>query len=167
MSMVSMVPEYAMFPKDPRFACVVQSLRRGDFAAAQVAASELLAQCSDPAERAFLLNKRGAARAGLHQLTAARSDFCDALRAVPNYPPALTNLGNLSFEGGEYEAAIAHYQRAIAADERYAIAYVNLAAAYKRLRRFDEAVRALRQAQRLDARNAATVAASGRRSRRR
>lgn len=161
------MPEYATFPSDPKFACVVQPLRRGDFAAARAAASELLAQCSDPMERAFLLNKRGVAHAGLRELAAARSDFSGALREVASYPPALTNLGNLSFEGGEYEAAVAHYQGAIAADERYAIAYVNLAAAYKRLRRFDEAVRALRQAQRLDARNAATAAASGRRSRRR
>ncbi|MBV9027553.1 MAG: tetratricopeptide repeat protein [Candidatus Eremiobacteraeota bacterium] len=145
----------------------MQPLRRGDFAAARAAASELLTRCSEPAERAFLFNKRGVANAGLGELRAARSDFGEALGEVASYPPALTNLGNLSFEGGEYEDAVAHYQRAIDADERYAMAYVNLAAAYKRLRRFDEAVRALRQAQRVDARNAATVAASGRRSPRR
>jgi tetratricopeptide (TPR) repeat protein len=135
------------------------ALKRRDFERAERELSALLesdraAAPSEKAaarERAFLLNKRGVARAGLRRLEAAAGDFAAALDVVANYPPALTNLGNLSFEGGAFDAAIARYEAAILADPDYAVAYVNLAAAYKRAGRVDEAVRALRRAQRLDA----------------
>ncbi len=153
-----------MFQNDPRFACVRKALRRRDFAAAQMGATELLQQCSRAEERAFLFNKRGVARIALEEREPARSDFNEALREIPNYPPALTNLGNLLFDQGEYEAAIAQYERAIAQDAQYPVAYVNLAAAYKKLRRFDEAVRTLRHAYRLEARGTTSASASWRSS---
>jgi tetratricopeptide (TPR) repeat protein len=89
---------------------------------------------------------------GLEHREAARGDFAAALESVETYPPALTNLGNLYLESGDVDAAIAHYQRAIASDRDYAIAYLNLGVAYKRLGRVDEGVRALREAQRLEQR---------------
>jgi len=140
-----------VFPKDPRFACVFEALRRRDFSEAAASATRLLAECSTAGERAFLLNKRGVANAALQRASDARRDFDEALLQIAEHPPALTNIGNLLFDAGEYEAAIAQYRRAISQDPLYAVAYVNLAAAYKRLGRFDEAVEALRRAQRLEA----------------
>jgi tetratricopeptide (TPR) repeat protein len=141
-----------VFRKHDRFACALAALGRGQFSSAEAALSRFLEESRTPSERAFLLNKRGVARMGLEQRDAARVDFIAALEAVESYPPALTNLGNLLLEGGDLDAAIAQYQRAITRDREYAIAYLNLGVAYKRLGRVDEAVRALREAQRLEQR---------------
>lgn len=126
------------------------ALARGEFADAEDQLTALLAPATREAERAFLLNKRGVARVGLGNAAAAREDFEAALACVANYPPALTNLGNLSLEAGDVESAIARYQAAIAADEGYALAHLNLGAAYKRAGRFAEAVAELRRAQRFE-----------------
>ena len=68
-------------------------------------------------------------------------------------------------EEGQVDAAIASYERAIAGDREYANAYLNLGVAYKRAGRLAEAVRALRDAQRLEQR--AIAANSWRQARRR
>jgi tetratricopeptide (TPR) repeat protein len=141
-----------VFRKHDRFACALAALDRGEFSNAEAALNQLLEESRTPAERAFLMNKRGVARMGLEHREAARGDFAAALESVETYPPALTNLGNLYLESGDVDAAIAHYQRAIASDRDYAIAYLNLGVAYKRLGRVDEGVRALREAQRLEQR---------------
>ncbi len=137
--------------RDPEpYAAALEALERRDFERAERDFTDLLAACDVPAERAFLLNKRGVARIGRSHADAARDDFIAALECVARYAPALTNLGNLLLEAGEIDAAIARYEEAIAADARYAVAHLNLGAAYKRAARFDEGVRALRAAQRLD-----------------
>lgn len=143
-----------MFRDDERFAFALRALDRRDFSSAEAAFANLLAQerLADE-ERAFLLNKRGVARVGLERIELARADFAAALKARPAYPPALTNLGNMLLEEGQIEAAIANYERAIAGDREYAIAYLNLGAAYKRAGRMAEAVRALRHAHRLEQRS--------------
>ena len=135
--------------RTPR-AAALDSLERGDFEGAQHELTRLLVSETAPAERAFLLNNRGVARVAVAARDAARDDFTASLACVPRYAPALTNLGNLFLEDGEIDAAIARYEEAIAADAAYSLAYVNLGAAYKRAGRFAEAVRVLRQAQRLD-----------------
>ena len=73
------------------------ALAARDFASAERAITALLEPpaAPSPLERAFLLNKRGVARAGMDRLDDARGDFAAALECVANYPPALTNLGNL------------------------------------------------------------------------
>jgi lipoprotein NlpI len=145
-----------VFRDEARFACALEALDRRDFARAEALLSQLLAQERLRAgERAFLLNKRGVARIGLTQRERAREDFTAALEAASTYAPALTNLGNLLLEEGEIDAAIAQYERAISADREYAIAYLNLGVAHKRAGRFAEAVRALREAQRLEGRASA------------
>ncbi|HEX3671430.1 MAG TPA: tetratricopeptide repeat protein [Candidatus Cybelea sp.] len=155
-----------MFRDEPRFAFALQALDRREFERAQSAFDELLASESLRAdERAFLLNKRGVARIGLKARELARADFAAALQARPAYAPALTNLGNLSLEEGDLDAAIARYESAIRADADYAVAYLNLGVAYKRAGRIDDGVRALRQAQRLEQR--ANAASGWRRARRR
>jgi tetratricopeptide (TPR) repeat protein len=105
------------------------------------------------------------ARIGLELRALARSDFTGALEALQDFPPALTNLGNLLLEDGELDAAIAHYERAIANDAEYAIAYLNLGVAHKRAGRLEEAVRALRQASRLEQRAGASASTFWRRAR--
>lgn len=142
-----------MFRKDDRFAFALKALRRRDYAGAEVALSAWLeAESLGAPERAFLLNKRGVARIGMQRREQAVEDFDAALKAQPAYAPALTNLGNLLFEAGDVQGAIARYERAIASDSEYAVAHLNLGAAYKRAGRIADAVRALRQAERLERR---------------
>jgi len=127
------------------------ALARGDFIAAERELTVLLdAAGNAAAERAFLLNKRGVARAALARPQDARDDFTSALECVAGFPPALTNLGNLALEEGRIEEAIARYEAAIAADSQHAVAHFNLGVAYKRAGRLEDAVRALRHAQRLE-----------------
>lgn len=148
-----------MFRDQERFACALRALDRRDYGLAESALSQhLAAESLRDDERVFLLNKRGVARIGLERRELARTDFEAALELAPAYAPALTNLGNLAFDEGRIDAAIARYESAIAADGDYAIAFLNLGAAYKRAGRIAEAVRALRHAQRLELRaSSATV----------
>ncbi|HYL26672.1 MAG TPA: tetratricopeptide repeat protein [Candidatus Nitrosotalea sp.] len=153
-----------MFRDQGRFASALGALERREFAAAEAAFSEFLAQLAlESGERAFLLNKRGVARIGLERRDRARDDFIAALETRPAFAPALTNLGNLLLDEGDVEGAIGRYESAIAADRDYALAYFNVSVAYKRTGRFAEAVRALRQAQRIEQR--ANAASSWRRAR--
>ena len=148
------------------FACALRALRRGEFASAETEFSALLAERQLPDnDRAFLLNKRGVARIGLQQRELARTDFEAAVEIAPTFAPAIANLGNLSLEAGDLAGAIAAYERAIACDADYAVAYLNLGVAYKRSGRVADGVRALRQAHRLERR--AIAEASWRRVRRR
>jgi tetratricopeptide (TPR) repeat protein len=107
-------------------------------------------------DRAAAANKRGVALVQLERRQEARAAFDDALAIVPEYAPALVNIGSLHFESGETENAIAYYRRAIVADEQYALAHHNLGVAYKRLGRTGDAVRELRRAHRLEGRGSST-----------
>lgn len=140
-----------MFANRPEYACALEALDRRDFESAQRELDELLMRDErDPAPRAFLHNKRGVARIGLGERDAAREDFTRALQLQPRHAGALTNLGNLALEDDDVAGAIAHYERAIAADAEYAVAHFNLGVAYKKAGRIADGVRALRQAQRLE-----------------
>jgi tetratricopeptide (TPR) repeat protein len=154
-----------MFRNDERFACALQALERGDFSGAEAAFGALLEACTELAERAFLLNKRGVARVRLEQRDRAWHDFEAALEARPAYAPALTNLGNLLLEDGDVQAAIAHYERAIASDAGYAVAHLNLGVAYKRAGRIAESVRELRRSQQLEERARVNASFSSTRAR--
>ena len=113
---------------------------------------------SDPAlpaaDRAQMQNKRGVCLLALRRQSEARFAFAAALECVAGFAPALVNQGNLALEDGEVEASIALYRRAIERDPEYALAHHNLGVAYKRLGRTAEAVRALREAHRLEGRGA-------------
>lgn len=141
-----------MFRKNDPFACALTALGRGEFSSAERSLGELLQRVTSGSDRAFLLNKRGVARIGLERRELARADFAGALEALPNYAPALTNLGNLLLEDGDVPSAIAHYERAISSDRNYAVAHLNLGVAYKRQGRIADSVRALREAARLEQR---------------
>jgi lipoprotein NlpI len=128
----------------------LSALRKRDFAVAEAELTALLAAPASPGERAFLSNKRGVARMGLHRPDAARLDFESALAAVATFAPALTNLGNLALEAGDIDGAIALYEAALRSDPGYAVACLNLGVAYKRSGRIEEGVRSLRRAQALE-----------------
>jgi lipoprotein NlpI len=140
-----------VFANRPEYACALEALERRDFGSAELELDALLAaeEC-EPAARAFLHNKRGVARIGLGKRDEARTDFTQALHLHPCHAGALTNLGNLTLEDDDVAGAIAQYERAIAADAEYAVAYFNLGVAYKKAGRIADGVRALRQAQRLE-----------------
>jgi tetratricopeptide (TPR) repeat protein len=148
------------------FACALRALQRGDFSSAETELTSLLAAPHVARnDCVFLLNKRGVARIGLQRREQARADFEAALELNPSFAPAIANLGNLLLEAGDLDGAINAYERAIACDGDYAVAYFNLGVAYKRRGRVADGVRALRQAQRLEGR--AIAEASWRRARRR
>lgn len=128
----------------------LDALARGRFAEALERLDALLADRSLAGEkRAAMTNKRGVALVSLHRPEEARRDFEAALDIKPRFAPALVNIGNLLLESGDVEAAVAQYQAAIAADDRYAPAHHNLAVAYKRLGRTADSVRELRRAHKL------------------
>ena len=128
------------------------ALERGDYAAAEPLLTRDIEAAIEPRRQAFYLNKRGVARIRLGRRDDARSDFENALQCVPQFAPALTNIGNMLLEEGRVDEAIAAYRHAIEADGEYATAYVNLGSAYKRAGRLDEAVRALRTGLKLEGR---------------
>ncbi len=143
-----------VFRKDDRFAFALKALRRRDYAGAEAALSASLeAQSLGAAERAFLLNKRGVARIGMQRREQACEDFDSRarsaawLRSGANQPRQSAASTRATCEG-----AIARYERAIASDSEYAVAHLNLGVAYKRAGRIADAVRALRQAERLERR---------------
>ncbi len=139
------------FARDPSpRGLALAALERGSFDEAEAQFGSLLADARTPADRAFYQNKRGIARIGLGRRAEALDDFHGALISVEGYPPALTNVGNLCFEDGAIEDAIAHYEAAIVRDDGYAIAHRNLGIALKRSGRIDEGVRSLRRAGRLE-----------------
>jgi tetratricopeptide (TPR) repeat protein len=128
----------------------LDALARGRFTDALERLDALLQDGSLAGERrAAVTNKRGVALVNLHRAEEARRAFEAALEIKPRYAPALVNIGNLHLESGEIEAAVAQYQAAIAADEKYAPAHHNLAVAYKRLGRTADSVRELRRAHKL------------------
>ena len=131
----------------------MRALERGDFAEAERTLEALLERTGlPPGEQAFLLNKRGVALVSLGERERAREQFDAALEASPHLPSALTNLGNLALERGDIERAVPYYEAAIASDESYALAHLNLSTAYRQQGRLGDAVRSLRTAQRLEGR---------------
>ena len=128
----------------------LRDLARGEYAEALCRLDALLEdETLTPHDRAAHLNKRGVALVSLHRRDEALRAFEDALISSPRYAPALVNIGNLHLESGEVEPAVARYQAAIAADDRYGPAHHNLAVAYKRMGRTADSVRELRRAGKL------------------
>ena len=69
-----------------------------------------------------------------------------ALEIYPAYAPALTLRGALSLDKNDIAAAVEDFDRAVHADNTYAMAYGAMAAALNRLSKFDEALRAAERA---------------------
>jgi tetratricopeptide (TPR) repeat protein len=149
--MFTFLERFAWFRPDPTSrGRALAALARGDYLGAERELGEALTVADTPADRAFLLNKRGVARVALGRKDDALDDFRAALLGDPSFAPALTNIGNLLFEAGDVDAAIAQYEAAVRADDYYAIAHLNLGIAYKHAGRVAEGVRELRRANRLE-----------------
>jgi Flp pilus assembly protein TadD len=69
-----------------------------------------------------------------------------ALEICPTYAPALTMRGALLLDKGDLASAIDDFDKAIHADNTYALAHAGIAAALNRLNKFDDALRAAEQA---------------------
>lgn len=138
-------------PREP-YAEAVAELEKGDPAAALEAFTALLHAANSDEACARICNKRGVAYVRLGRRERALEDFTEALKYVPRFAPALANIGNLLFEDGVLDDAIAYYEAAIRADDTYAVAHLNLAVAYRKAGRRADAVRELRRAHRLEGR---------------
>lgn len=144
--------KFASRERSPRELALL-AIARGEYEDAHERLAALLADAGlNPAERAFYLNKRGVARAAMGRAPEAREDFEAALLCVPRFAPSITNLGNLLMDAGDSEGAIVKYRAAILADDDYPVAHFNLGVALKRAGNFDEGVREMRKAQRLEGR---------------
>jgi tetratricopeptide (TPR) repeat protein len=138
-------------PSDP-YSLAVAKLERGDPAEALAMFTAILHDAPSDALRARVYNKRGIAHVRLGRRDDARRDFDEALAIDPRFAPALTNIGNMLLEEDRVDEAIAQYRSALAADDGYAFAHLNLAVAYRRSGKRLDAVREMRLANRLEAR---------------
>jgi tetratricopeptide (TPR) repeat protein len=130
----------------------LRAIADGRYADAEAALRAALAEASDGAGRARVHNKLGVAYIAAERRDDALVAFAAALECDGACAPALVNIGNLLLDDGHVEDAIDHYTAAIAADERYPLAHRNLGVALRRLGRLGESVRALRTADRCEAR---------------
>ena len=106
----------------------------------------------DP-NNAPLLDARTLAEIVLGRFEQAKSDALLAMRLSPRDPETpnkLINLGMAELGLGNFDAAIAEFQKAIDAGAHYFIPFVNLAAAYALEGKADEAKTALAEALRLN-----------------
>lgn len=103
-------------------------------------------------DRAETHNRLGVALARLGRTDEALAAFQRAVELGPEQPSAWTNLGNARQELGQLEAAREAYERALALDPDHPLAHHNLGALLRKQGRYDQAVRHLKQANRLERR---------------
>jgi tetratricopeptide (TPR) repeat protein len=115
-------------------------------AAALACFEESLRAAASAAERSRAHNKRGVALVALGRRDDGLAAFCAALAEDDRSAPALTNIGNLLLEDGHVRDALDYYEGALRADDAYALAHRNRAAALRALGRRGDAVRALKAA---------------------
>ena len=137
-------------PQTP-FAAGIAALDRRRFTEALAHFAVALDEAATAAARAAVHNKVGITHVQSGDRAAAIDAFVDALFADALYVPAIVNVGNLLFEDGAVDEAIAHYEAALRIDDAYPTAHLNLGIAYKRLGRRRDAVREFRRASRLEA----------------
>lgn len=101
-------------------------------------------------ERAQTHNRLGVALARLGRTSEALTAFQRAVALDPDQASAWTNLGNAYQELGDLTAARESYAKALALDPEYPLAHHNLGALLRREGKYDEAVRHLKQANRLE-----------------
>lgn len=78
---------------------------------------------------------------GVVPLQEAIHCYVTAVRLMPRFAAAHSNLGSLLKEQGKLDQALAHYHEAIAIDPTFADAYSNMGNAYKDLGRLEDAIR--------------------------
>jgi len=97
-------------------------------------------------------NKLGIIYAHQDNFEEAKKCFQEALLHDPNLVQAINNLGNLAREAGDLSLAIEYYKKAIALDSDYSVPHNNLAVVYKQLNQYNEFVKEIKLAKRLEAR---------------
>lgn len=104
----------------------VRLLSSGDVQAAITAFARAIQSYPQYAEAWF---RKGAAHRALRQTNEARQCLKRAIQEDPNHSVALLNAGNLEFELGCREAAIAYWDRALKSNSKLAQAAINKGAA--------------------------------------
>ncbi len=115
----------------------------------QVLHSALEPALTQPLTRAEALNMLGVLCAVRDEGAEARTHFEAALDADAGHYRALTNLGNLDLEAGDFKAAEARYREVIRLAPDYDGGHHNLGVALRRQGKMGEAVRSIRRGQRL------------------
>ncbi len=115
----------------------------------EILAAGLVPALSEPLTRAEALNIQGVLMALQEQGAEARTLFEQALEADAGHYRALTNLGNLDIEAGDYAGAEARYREVIRLNPDYDGGHHNLGVALRRQGKMGEAVRSIRRGQRL------------------
>ncbi|GGL74805.1 hypothetical protein GCM10010840_11090 [Deinococcus aerolatus] len=115
----------------------------------EILAAGLAPALSEPLTRAEALNIQGVLMALQEQGAGARTLFEQALEADAGHYRALTNLGNLDIEAGDYAGAEARYREVIRLNPDYDGGHHNLGVALRRQGKMGEAVRSIRRGQRL------------------
>jgi tetratricopeptide (TPR) repeat protein len=92
---------------------------------------------------------------------AAEKLYRSTAEAEPNNVAAIEGLGNVAFERKEYEAAIAHYQKAIGIEKTAMSARHKLAVALTTANRPDEAIASLEETVKIDPKDAFAYNALG------
>lgn len=87
-------------------------------------------------------------RAG--RLAEAEAAYLTVLKVAPGHPGTLHNLGVIAGMRGNAQAAIDHFEAAIAAEPNYAAAHYHRAVAYRALGRTPEAIRGFSRACAID-----------------
>lgn len=102
-----------------------------------------------PLTRAEALNMQGVLCILHDQREQARAFFEQAMQADPSHYRALTNLGNLELEAGQYPQAEDIYRQVIKLNPEYDGGHHNLGVALRRQGKVSQAVSAIRRGQRL------------------
>ncbi len=105
----------------------------------------------DDPQNAVLYNKLGVTELQLHERSAARKHFVQAIKYDPRFVPALNNLGAVAFLDKKYKPAIDYFKRALELDETSAPAHLNIADAWMRLNDIDRVMTEYARALELDA----------------
>ncbi|AWN24479.1 hypothetical protein DKM44_04670 [Deinococcus irradiatisoli] len=79
----------------------------------------------------------------------ARATFEQAVAADPGHYRAISNIGNLELQAGNFKEAEAAQRRAIALSPDFAGAHHNLGVALRRQGRLNDSVKSIRKGQRL------------------
>lgn len=103
-----------------------------------------------PDDLVTALMNRAIAHAQLGHPGDAKGDLDKAIDLAPGDALLHYNRGNILFDAGSYEAAIADFDAAIASESTFALAYLNRGLAYKQLGKLDESARDLNRALELD-----------------
>jgi Flp pilus assembly protein TadD len=99
--------------------------------------------------RAWVYNRIGAIHAQVGEESKAEIALIKAIELDPKLPQAHSNLGNIFYARGNFEAALDKYKHAATLSPETAVFQENLHAAYKKLGRLSDAVTALKVAHRL------------------